>query len=216
MIDINNILNHTMNEFEVYEAHRIVDLVNKHKNNDAPPIKVGNPAITDEYTQGYTYGTIKCIKQEIGYAYYLFRVEERGCIDCVDLKQCIENMEKTYPKDIVIIDGIMHYLLISLGCERHVYYIHNRFLVKAHLDKNGLYWFEQLHSYGSGMADDEMQSCIGYGQAIYKRINCICGKEFFIPGDKIPANARYEVICPRCGMMLMRKNIVGGKDEKIK
>ena len=137
-----------MNEFEQYEAHRIVDLVNKHKNKDAPPIKVGDPAITSEYTEGYTYGTIKCIKKEIGYAYYLFRVAERGGMDCIDLNQCIE---KIYPKDIVIIDGIMHYLLTSIGCERHVYYIHNGFLIKAHLDKNGLYWLEQLHSYGSGM-----------------------------------------------------------------
>ena len=62
---------------------------------------------------------------------------------------------------------------------------------------------------GSGMAIDaycyDIDSWGAYGD--FEKIVCRCGYSWYMNVRKIPMGDKYEAVCPKCGMDLIRKNV---------
>ena len=74
-------------------------------------IEYGNPEINNDYTQGKIFGSVKCVENDTGFDYYLFTVNEKGTIDCLDFKERLEN----YPKGVVKVDAFIHCILRKIN-----------------------------------------------------------------------------------------------------
>lgn len=197
--------NYKMNETEIWECHKIVGIVNKHKRTSRQ-LYYGFPSATNDLTEGYALGSIMCMKKEFGFNYYLFTVGEKGNIDCRDFQEILPSY-KEYSNRTMPFDAFIYYLISLI--DNYDYgngiYLHDGIVVKASLCENKKYRLEMLHGYGSGMAADGIWAEIEYSEPVFEKIKCFCGHEFFYCDKNVPDSSKYEVQCPCCKALLMRK-----------
>jgi hypothetical protein len=201
--EIKKLLNYDMNKQEQTHCYEIVKTVNKHKQGLSPSVECGNPVICSDYTEGRVFGSIKCVKKDFGFNYYLFRVGEKGTISCLDFQKRINSYSQAVPKDAFI-----HYLLKQVDNYNNEIYMYKGFVVKACLAENNKYRLEMLHDYGSGMGNDNVLHVIGYQEPIFVKIKCFCGREFFFFDGEIPDGEKYDAECPHCHVSLKRKKTI--------
>ena len=205
-----------MNEEEKFHCREIIESVDNYKISSRP-LYYGFPScITNDLTSGYALGSIMCIKREVGFSYYLFTVDERGNVGCIDFEKYIPIYEKTYG-EVIFVDAFIYFLLNKIDAyneeQSNQIYIHSGHVVKAHLSENGKYRFELLHGYGCNMGYENACCETGYGEAIYDKIKCPCKHEFFFCDKNIPNGSKYEVQCPNCKALLMRKKVINNNEN---
>lgn len=183
---IDYIYNYVMDDIENAEAMAVEYAIN---NLVKKKIAVGNPSVTNEYTQGLMAGTIKILEINLIYHYCFLTVNKKGNIDCIVINELLGDKDGYISRDIAVL-----FLLEQIGVKNiRAYHIHEGYLVRAVRCRGGKIRLKQILSYGINSLNHAAQHAIGNEQPIYDRYKCECGKSiFFIPGETVGMN------CPSC------------------
>ncbi len=217
--------NHEFTKQEETEAKSIADICSKEgfRCGSGCPLYVNGNNADDSpryRAAGDCYVSIVAIsKNEQGFNYYVIEVGDRGDYRVTDfqekwLPRYEEKMRKHYNDCAIPFDCFLHYLLdtrlITSNKKDAEYIINERYCLKATFDESTKkYKLEPLHGYGSGMALDEvLQYGCSYGKPVYELIECPhCYTRFVFNDSQIPNGEKYEIDCPDCGTLLIRKKV---------
>lgn len=165
--------------------------------------------------------------EEEGFDYYIIQVGDRGEFFITDfqekwLPRFEARCQKEFGAQADPRNCLLYYLMrVKLdddqrdNAETVTYVLYNGYCLRATIDeetekyrleplvKNG-----KLYGCGSGFAVDEFMHQIGYSKPVFEHIECpSCHHDWMFNDSKIPIGEKYELKCPKCGAMLMRKRI---------
>lgn len=211
-----------MTEDEIQECKEIVKVISSivpsYRLESGNPIykKTGSDGNIRYLAGGDCYDSLFCIQKEDGYGfnYYIVEVGDRGYFGFTDFQEkWLLRFEKftTIPYDALI------YYLINVIANLHNCFpddeieiiFHNGYCLKATKKDNGYYSLSPIHGYGSGMAMDEvMQYGCSFMEPVFLKEKCpSCSHEWWFNTRNIPDGAKYDVECPNCKALLMRKKV---------
>ncbi len=222
---IRRFMEHTYTEAEIREMNIIIHIIEQEIGPGV--LSYGYPFFEDGVDEkgevrygaaGVGYASLIAIQEEeYGFSYYLVNLEENHRFTLFDFqKECLPDFQKHCQKEFhdlaIPMDCLIYYLLRIkfhhlLKNPGITYVLHERYCLRATEEESGRYKLEPLHSYGCGMADDEvMQYGCHNKKPVFIYQTCPhCSHQWMFDDSKIPEGEKYELVCPMCETTLLRK-----------